>query len=98
MSLIYLFSLQEPVDDPFNDKANNFSNGSVNNGFKTDKFATTFDDQTSGFGAFDDGFGSNFPKKANNDPFAATSNQDPFGDKKTSNANTQDVTFFEPRI
>lgn len=80
--------IQEPAEDPFNEKDNSFSNGTGGN-----KFATTFDDQSSGFGAFDDGFGNNnFSQKPKNDPFASSSNQDPFGDKKGSSANQHDVS------
>lgn len=79
--------VQEPVED---DKRNSFSNGT-----NEPKFATTFDDQSSGFAtsAFDDGFGNNFSNKAKNDPFASSTNHDPFGDKRGSSAQQFDVSW-----
>ncbi|XP_031620846.1 epidermal growth factor receptor substrate 15-like 1 isoform X2 [Contarinia nasturtii] len=78
----------EPTSDPFNDKANSFSNG-TDNEFKTNKFATTFDENNSSFGGFDDGFGSSFSPKTN-DPFENSATQDPFGDKKNVNTISHD--------
>ncbi|XP_055310791.1 epidermal growth factor receptor substrate 15-like 1 isoform X2 [Sitodiplosis mosellana] len=78
----------EPTADPFNDKAHSFSNG-TDNEFRTNQFATTFDENSSGFSGFDDGFGSSFVQKSN-DPFTANSTQDPFGDKKGVNTVAQD--------
>lgn len=82
---------QEQTADPFNDKEHGFSNG-TDNEFKTNQFATTFDEYSTGFGGFDDGFGSSFTPKTN-DPFTANSTtQDPFGDKRSINTVSQDVS------
>lgn len=63
-----------------------------------DKFATTFDDNSTGFGGFDDGFGGGF-SKANNDPFAkSTGAHDPFGDKKNTDSSSQDVSWQTANI
>lgn len=75
--------IQEPTEEPIK----NFSNGT-----NESRFATTFDDQSSGFGAFDDGFGNSFAQEARNDPFASSASQDPFGDKKGSAVNQHDVS------
>lgn len=85
---------QDPAEDAFNDKSNGFSNG-TDSEFKTDKFQTTFDDNSTGFSGFDDGFGGGF-SKPNNDPFAAnsTGTHDPFGDKKNPNTGSQDVCIL----
>lgn len=59
--------------------------------FKTNKFATTFDENSSGFGGFDDGFISSFSSKPN-DPFESSA-QDPFGDKKNVKTVLHDVSI-----
>lgn len=82
--------------DPFNDKSNGFD-GDASNEFKSDNFATAFDDNVqsaAGFGSgFDDSFSSTFAGKPS-DPFAATSKRhDPFGDGRgTIPAVTPDVS------
>ena len=76
---------EEPKEDPFNDHKNTFAAD-----FKSNGFASGFDNTFSTRSGFDDSFEKSFGNRT--DAFGGSSHSDPFGDKRgPSHAVTPDV-------